>query len=87
MGVERLIGLRSTKNHAIALTIPIGAETDDKDKMGRSRWPKNLMPFDRQGGSSPNAAFMGLLGSIPCENYQGMFFAEQGNSYPVTGKL
>jgi hypothetical protein len=41
----------------------------------------------RQGGSSPNAAFMGLLGSIPCENYQGMFFAEQGNSYPVTGKL
>jgi hypothetical protein len=41
----------------------------------------------RQGGSSSNAAFMGLLGSIPCENYQGMFFAEQGNSYPVTGEL
>jgi hypothetical protein len=38
-GVESLIGLRSTKNHAIALTIPIGAETDDKDKMGLSRWP------------------------------------------------
>jgi hypothetical protein len=53
MGVERLIGLRSTKNHAIALTIPIGAETDDKDKMGLSRWPKNLMQFDRQEGFSP----------------------------------
>jgi hypothetical protein len=39
------------------------------------------------GGSSPNAAFMGLRGGIPCENYQGMFSAEQGNSYPVTGKL
>jgi hypothetical protein len=37
-------------------------------------------------GSSPNAASMGFLGSIPCENYQGMFFAEQGNSYRVTGK-
>jgi hypothetical protein len=40
-----------------------------------------------QGGSSPNAAFMGFLASILCENYQGMFSAEQGNSYLVTGKL
>ena len=39
------------------------------------------------GRPSPNAAFIRFLGGIPCENYQGMFSAEQGNFYPVTGKL
>gem|GEM_PF-4313973 len=32
IGVKRLTGLRSIKNQDMALMIPIGTETDEKDK-------------------------------------------------------
>jgi hypothetical protein len=35
---------------------------------------------------SLNAVAMGLFSEFPCEKYQGILLAEQGNCDPITGK-